>query len=97
MISGEPFDSTIPAYDHPGNTRAVLEVMGTSPDRFWKVAEIYSALDAKGWLPRAEDPRKSLGATLSNLVSKKRIERGQRAEYRLAKNEAPASTGVQTS
>lgn len=96
MLAGEPLDSTMPADDHPGNTAAVLSVLGTAPERFWKVSEIYKQLEIKGWLPKAEDPRKSLSATLSNLVKRGRIERGPRAQYRLPRNEAPSSTGVQT-
>jgi hypothetical protein len=97
MLAGEPIDSTMPADDHPGNTAAVLSVLGTAPDRYFKVQELYKALEMKGWLPRAGDPRKSLGATLSNLVKRKRIERGPRGMYRLPRNEAPATTGVQNS
>lgn len=88
--SGEP---EVAASTHPGNTAAILRIMGKEPMRVWAVRELYNALEDRGWLPKAADPRKSLGATLSSMTSRGILDRIGRATYRLASAQATLTNG----
>ena len=85
-LSGQPnVGADESGNDHPGNTEAILRVMADEPNRVWTAVELYNALEDRGWLPRASDPRKSMGATLSVMTSRGRLQRVGRGSYRLSR------------
>jgi hypothetical protein len=66
------------------NAEAVLRIVASKPTKFWRPAEVMNELEERGWQFGGVTPRKTLGATLSVLRSKGRLEKGGRGEYKLA-------------
>jgi hypothetical protein len=65
------------------NNEAVLQVMASKPTKTWSASEIMGALDERGWTFGGKTPRKTLGATLSILTKKEKLQRAGRGRYRI--------------
>jgi hypothetical protein len=84
VVGHESGEDSSEVQGHPGNKAAVLRVLADAPTRVWAVRDLYDELEDRGWLPKATDPRKSLGATLSTMTADGILERVGRASYRLS-------------
>jgi hypothetical protein len=82
----------------PRGVEAVRRVMGESPDRNWAMAEIFDALQARGWASdTSSNPKAAARAAVQRLIKLGEAELVGRATFRLTTSpngEAPANTGA---
>jgi hypothetical protein len=76
-----------------GTNPLLLAILGEEPNRVWRVEELLTEMNRRGWETDAVNRRNALGTALLRLAKKDDVEKVGRGRYRAALHDSPEVEG----